>query len=111
MLSKEKFVEIINKLKEVDDFVTETNDKARKLSDAVISDFFNAQSLSISHEGLVVELLENIFKDKDYISWWIYETDYGRNKDMAKVWPEDGTEIKLNTAEQLYEFLVKYINV
>ena len=42
MITKMHFVDIINKLKEVNDFVNETNDRARKLSDAVMSDFFNA---------------------------------------------------------------------
>ncbi len=107
MITKNEFVEIMNKLKEVDDFVKEVNEKSRKLSDAIISDFFNAQSLSISHESLVLELLQNIFNDKDFISWWIYETDYGRNKNMAKVWLEDNTEISLETPEQLYDFLIK----
>ena len=56
MIDKVKFVDIINDLMEVNDFVNETNDKAKRLNDAIISDFFNAQSLSISHEN--PELLE-----------------------------------------------------
>lgn len=58
MIDKVKFVDIINDLMEVNDFVNETNDKAKRLNDAIISDFFNAQSLSISHENIVVELLK-----------------------------------------------------
>ena len=58
MIDKVKFVDIINDLMEVNDFVNETNDKAKRLSDAIISDFFNAQSLLISHENIVVELLK-----------------------------------------------------
>lgn len=108
MISKEKFVEIINRLKEVDDFVEETNDRARKLSDAVRSDFFNAMSLSISHEEIVLELLEDIFKlDKDdTLSWWIYEEDYGRNFKMGDFTVE-GKEIDLSTPEKLYDYLVE----
>ena len=40
MISKQEFINIINKLKEVNDFVDEVNSKARKLDDAIISDFF-----------------------------------------------------------------------
>ena len=36
MITKMQFVDIINKLKEVNDFVNETNERARKLSDAKI---------------------------------------------------------------------------
>lgn len=83
MITKKHFVDIINKLKEVNDFVNETNDRARKLSDAVMSDFFNAQSLSISHENIVVELLEDMFNDSDLIGWWLYELDMEENSEWA----------------------------
>ena len=107
MITKEQFVEIINRLKEVNDFVYETNDRARGLSDAIISDFFNASSLSISHEDIVVKLLENMFDDKDIIGWWLYELDYGRKFEMGDFKDEDGIEIDVSTPEKLYDYLVE----
>lgn len=104
MITKMHFVDIINKLKEVNDFVNETNDRARKLSDAVMSDFFNAQSLSISHENIVVELLEDMFNDSDLIGWWLYELDYGRKFKMGDL-VDNGVEIDLSTSEKLYDYL------
>lgn len=77
IISKQEFVNIINKLKQVNDFVNETNTKAKQLNDAIISDFFNASSLSISHEIIVVRLLTKMFNDRDTISWWIYELEFG----------------------------------
>lgn len=106
MISKQEFIDIIDKLKEVNDFVNEVNTKARKLDDAIISDFFNASSLSISHENIVVRLLENMFNDKDIISWWLYELDYGRNTDMAWV-KRNRVKIYLYTAGDLYDYLTK----
>lgn len=106
MITREEFIDIIDKLKEVNDFVDEVNTKARKLNDAIISDFFNASSLSISHENIVVRLLENMFNDYDMISWWIYEVNYGRNTDMAWV-EENGVKTYLYTAEDLYNYLIK----
>lgn len=106
MITREEFIDIIDKLKEVNDFVDEVNTKARKLDDAIISDFFNASSLSISHENIVVRLLEKIFNDQDIISWWIYEVNYGRNTDMAWV-EENGVKTYLYTAEDLYNYLIK----
>lgn len=106
MLNKEKFVEIIEKLKKTNDFVDEVNDKARKLDDAIISDFFNASSLSISHESIVVELLENMF-DTDIINWWIYELDYGRKYKEGCIQDCNGKNIDLSTVEKLYDYLVK----
>lgn len=104
MIDKVKFVDIINDLMEVNDFVNETNDKAKRLNDAIISDFFNAQSLSISHENIVVELLKNMFNDSDLIGWWIYELDYGRNFKMGDL-IDNGVEIDLSTPEKLYDYL------
>lgn len=104
MITKMHFVDIINKLKEVNDFVNETNERARKLSDAVMSDFFNTQSLSISHENIVVELLEDMFNDSDLIGWWLYELDYGRKFKMGDL-VDNGVEIDLSTSEKLYDYL------
>ena len=91
-ISKKEFIKIINRLKETNDFVNDVNNKARELDEAIESDFFNAMSLSISHENIVVKLLEKIFDDKDLISWWIYERNYGRDKGTV-IWEEDGKEI------------------
>lgn len=104
MITKMQFVDIINKLKEVNDFVNETNDRARKLSDSVMSDFFNAQSLSISHENIVIELLEDMFNDSELIGWWLYELDYGRKFKMGDL-VDNGVEIDLSTPEKLYNYL------
>ena len=105
MLSRKEFVKIINRLKEVYDFVNETNDRARKLQDAIETDFFNAIGLSISHESLVVRLLEEIFDDKDIISWWIYELDYGKEYKDGYLKDDNGIIIDVSTAGKLYDYL------
>ena len=106
MITKKEFVDIINRLKETDDFVNMVNNKARELRDAIESDFFNACGLSISHESTVVKLLEDIFNDYDTISWWLYELDYGRNFEMAYLIDENKNEIDVSSAEKLYDYLV-----
>lgn len=106
MITKNKFVEIIDRLREASDFVDETNDRARKLNDAIISDFFNASSLSISHESIVLELLENMFNADDTLSWWIYELNYGREYKDGIIQDVNGRNIDLSTAEKLYDFLI-----
>lgn len=112
MVSEEEFVEIIDRLREVNDFVDEVNDKARKLSDAVRSDFMNASSLSISHEDIVVNLLKNMFNDEnDTLGWWLYEQDYGRKFKIGNLSYEDENGITvypdLGKAEYLYEYLLE----
>ncbi len=107
MLSKKKFVEIIEKLRKVNDFVDEVNNKARQLDDAIISDFFNASSLSISHENIVVELLEEMFNADDTLSWWLYDLDYGRKYEDGCIQDKEGNNIDLSTVEKLYDYLIK----
>ena len=107
IVSKEEFVDIIKRLKQVNDFVNETNKKARDLDDAIESDFFNVSSLSISHETIVVRLLKLMFNDyDDLISWWIYEKDYGR-KEEIKCWDGCSNEVDLSTPENLYDYLIE----
>ena len=108
MISKREFVDIINKLKEVNDFVETTNKNVKKLHDAIVSDFFNASSLMITHEGIVVKLLREIFslQDDDTLTWWLYEKDYGRKFKIGD-FTIDGVDIDLTTIEKLYDYLVE----
>ena len=106
MISKKQFVDIVKKLKEANDFVDETNERAKKLNDAIVSDFYNAQSLAISHEPIVVQLLEDMFEDNDIISWWLYELDYGRKYTKHCIQDANGINIDLSSAEKLYDYLV-----
>lgn len=52
----------------------------------------------------LIEVLREVMNDKDdFISWWLYE-------DVEKViWLDDGTRIELNTAEDLYDYLLRYM--
>lgn len=108
MITKKEFVDIINRLKEADDFVEETNKNAKKLKDAIISDFYNASSLSISHEDIVVKLLKELFnlQDDDTLIWWLYDLDYGRDYKEGDFRDGDGNEIDVSTPEKLYDYLV-----
>lgn len=104
MITKREFVDIIERLKEVYDFVDETNARARNLSIE-----FNSMHLTIQHEDIVLELLDNMF-DTDWISYWIYELDYGRNYKEGCIQEEkDGkmVNIDLSTAEKLYDYLIE----
>lgn len=110
MISKDKFVTIINKMKVTDDFVNEINDKTRQLRETLddsFVDFFDGNSLFVAHTDLVVKLLENMFNDNDLISWWIFELDYGRKYTEGCVSDCDGNNIDISTAEKLYDYLVE----
>ena len=61
--------------------------------------------------ALSIHLLELAMEDRyEYVSWWVYETDYGKSEDMTEIsWTEDGQEksVKLTTEDALYDFLVE----
>lgn len=54
----------------------------------------------------VVRLLENIMQDKgEWISYWVFELDFGRKYKDGTVTEADGSIIKLKTVEDLYNYL------
>lgn len=108
MISKEKFVEIINRLKNYNELQNKINDLFKDNIDNKEMDFMNAGSICIGHESVVVYLLERMF-DTDMISYFIYELDYGEKYKEGCVLDENMNEIDLSTAEKLYDYLVQAI--
>ena len=106
MITKQEFVDIINRLKDYNDLQNKIDKLFEENIDNREMDFMNAGSICIGHETIVVKLLENMFNDKDTISWWIYECNYGRDFSLGDL-EVDGVEIDLTTAEKLYDYLIK----
>lgn len=106
IISKEKFVEIINRLKKYNELQNDINELFNESIDNKEMDFMNAGSICIGHESVVVYLLERMF-DTDMISYFIYELDYGKKYKAGCVLDENMNEIDLSTAEKMYDYLVK----
>ena len=106
IISKEKFVEIINRLRNYNDLQNKIDDLFKENIDNKEADFMNAGSICIGHETIVVKLLENMFNDKGTISWWLYECNYGRDFSLGDL-EVNGVAIDLSTAEKLYDYLIK----
>lgn len=104
-LTKDEFVDIIKRLQESSELVDKINELFRESRENVECDLCNGAGLQISHEGIVVQLLEKIMRDRGKdISYFIYELDYGKEYKPGCV--EDESEIiDISTAEKLYEFL------
>lgn len=111
MISKEKFIEIIKRLRDYNDLQNKIQDLFRDSIENQEQDFANAGSICIGHETIVVELLENMFNDKDTISWWLFERDYGRDVLATDVQDNDGKYIDLTTPEKLYDYLLSEMEV
>ena len=77
-------------------------------AEAIRSDYMDVGALMICHEDLVVELLEKMFEDEySYITYWLYELNYGRAYKAGCIKEANGKDIDISTAEKLYDFLIK----
>ena len=105
-LSKEEFVDIIERLREANDLVNKVDELFQNSRENLELDYCNGASLQISHEPIVVKLLEKLMEDQgEDISYFIYELDYGRDYEEGCITDQDGNNIDFSTAEKLYDYL------
>lgn len=101
-LSKTEFCKALDSLKRNEEFLDELNNVFRK---------FNKDDMvySTGLEDIIIGLLETLFKDKEnqWISYWVWEENFGRTYKEGDVIEKDGTIIPLGTPEELYDLLVK----
>ena len=101
MLKKETFVNALLNIKKQSERVDKFSSAIEAMSDGFI--VFDSDNLYLSS---LIKVLREVMNDKDdFISWWLYE-------DVEKViWLDDGTRIELNTAEDLYDYLLNYMQL
>ena len=102
MFTKEEFVGAIKILQNVDEWDNKLYDAGIQLHDGcplyeMLSEY--------------VHMLEHMFEVEDeWISWWCWETDYGRDPQMTTVYEgedEERNKVILDSAEKLYDFLIR----
>jgi len=98
MISKKQFVGTIN-------FLKKSNDRVLEISDLLDSNFvFN---ITCEYEDTILKYLSDAMNDVEYISWWIYDCEYGQKH--TEIWSTDinGKETveNIDTVEKLYDFL------
>ena len=105
-LPKEKFFEILKYLKATAEF---ENGFAELLQDTdkdheFIEPFMFTDSKLESH---LIDLLEHIYQDDcGWIRYWIYEMDFGQDKDLNPVDNRTGKIIDISSIENLYYYLI-----
>lgn len=102
LLTKKKFCEYIN-------FIKERQDSELRVCKALNDEFIDANIFFYSkYESKLVELLKIIMQDKgDWIDYFIYELDFGKKWKVGTVTEKDGTSIDISDAEKLYDFLIR----
>lgn len=100
-VKKELFIEnleLIKKLEEVGGITTSALSLVGAMS---MIDF----SAVITH---LVEVAKLIGDPDNWIEWWVYESDCGKDKESIQSVKVNGKFYDLTTPEQLYLFLVNY---
>ncbi len=106
LLTKQEFVDVINRLREATVLADKVEELFRNSRDNLECDYCNGACLQISHESTVVKLLEKLMRDRfGNISYFIYGLDYGKEYQDGCVSDENGN-IDISTPEKLYDFLV-----
>ena len=90
-MTKEAFIDLIERMKAT----AETINQAYQLKIDLIE-------FSDQWEQIITTLLKELFTKEGYewISWWAYE-------DGRKAWDDSGVIIPMDTAEDLYNYLLK----
>jgi len=110
-VTKERFCKIINEIQRANDLIDKSSALLREYNDIAATDFCSTFPF-LHHENLVVELLEEVMSDKyNWVSYFIYELDFGRKYVPGCVTDgvgvDGGANIDISTAERLWEFLEK----
>ena len=105
-LAKQEVVDILIRLRGATEWVDKVEKLFRDSRENLEFDFCNGAGLQISHEGIVVKLLEKLMQDRGgNISYFIYELDYGREYREGCVSDNNGN-IDISTPEKLYDLLM-----
>lgn len=105
-MTKEKFVKIIDEIKELHEYKEDLYAINRKYN-------FDSDISFPTLENTVVTLLEEIMHNPVYdeigsdISYFIYDLDFGKDWEPGMILDKDGNDVDHSTAEKLYDDLIK----
>ncbi|MDY0316871.1 MAG: hypothetical protein RBQ63_03800 [Acholeplasmatales bacterium] len=100
-ITKQNFISYINKIKELQETEDAINSAGKNLVEFHIS--------FAEHEQLIIDILEDAFDDQEFnwISYWIYELEFGIKWHIGCITDKDGISILLRDAGELYDLLVE----
>lgn len=117
VLSKEDFTQIVSRIVAAHDTsraMTELiKDSKKATGEDMLVDFFDPFVLYSGQLDSLVKTLEVMFQDSNgWISWWLFECDYGHDEDLlATVSDADGESIPMSTVGDLYDLLVANLSL
>lgn len=101
IMSKESFCRVMDNYKSMWNFTDDMNEVFKKYN-------CDGEVFPPMCTETVIDLLEFIFNDKNqWISYWIFELDFGKDYEDGYVKDEHGEVIPLKATEDLYDLLVR----
>lgn len=103
MISKDTFVNVMMRLEELDKKMDNVDNALRELS----PDFGGLYVPEIM--DIVVDLLEEMFKDKEdaWLSYLTFDLNWLHDHTLGKITDENYDPIDLSTWDKVYDFLIK----
>lgn len=112
MISKNKFVKIINTLKDYSKRQENLNKAMDALSNAYGEAFSNSFYPLNKYESIIIDLLNMEFnlKSNEYVGtdldYFVYELNYGKQYKPGCIQDANGTNIDISTPGKLYDYLI-----
>lgn len=86
----------------------ENEKKFNNFANAVEEYFTDTYVMAPKDSELAIDILRAVMNDDDdWISYWMYELNYGRDWEPYKVTDKNGEDIPLKSMEDLWELLVR----
>jgi hypothetical protein len=104
MLTRDQFKEVMLELIELGKIEREVDAAMKKLSPDFMGFSFE-KPMNIILKTLKYAMKDNT--DSDWISYWIYELDYGKKAKARTVTGKNGRNIPIKTIDDLYNILVR----
>lgn len=101
-MNKELFVYVINKMYELYQEQEKFNDVLKILDNDFGGCLIHNKTIS-----LLEEILKKLVNDKyDYIGYYLWELDFGKEYKDGVITEDDGSIIKLSNPEELYDLII-----
>lgn len=100
-LSEEQFVEYI-------EFLKERRDAEERINQMLTEEFEDSIFFPYTRfETILIQLLSQVMNDRDdWIGYFCWERDFGRDCKLGDVQDADGSPIPLSTPQDLYKLLI-----
>lgn len=110
MISKKAFVILMKGLKDQHEKDHENGKLITKMGDPEFNNhtfIFSTPLINTVMTALQIEMKDKYDSGWSDISYWIYDLDFGRKWKPKMVTRKDGSDVVLNTAHKLYDWLVE----